>query len=262
MFSVMPDRPNKAAKRFIINVEGKPLKQRTEFTVTNTIKSKVETQTSAKGTIVVRPELKLPEAIREETTSSAKPDQGAEPKKIKIRLSIIKDAPYNPNKANTELSQKKLKEKKKETKTKQKKINREGNYNCGRWTQEEHQRFIEAIMKYGNEWKQVQKHVGSRSSTQARSHAQKFFVKIKKSNLLDFNVDFTRNSIKTLHDLANTMNSDEYFNAIKALNCVAFERKNTLKRKQKRDENQLNDSSCFNGDSQNTLYFRYNIILL
>jgi hypothetical protein len=36
---------------------------------------------------------------------------------------------------------------------------------------------------YGKEWRKVQIHVGSRTSTQARSHAQKFFVKIEKKNL-------------------------------------------------------------------------------
>jgi len=50
----------------------------------------------------------------------------------------------------------------------------------GRWTMDEHFRFIEALQQYGKEWKRVQMHVGSRSSTQARSHAQKFFVKLEK----------------------------------------------------------------------------------
>jgi len=53
-------------------------------------------------------------------------------------------------------------------------------FNTGRWQKEEHQTFVEAILKFGNEWKKVQKYVKTRSSTQARSHAQKFFYKIKK----------------------------------------------------------------------------------
>ena len=41
----------------------------------------------------------------------------------------------------------------------------------GRWTREEHFRFLEALKLFGKEWKRVQMHVGTRSSTQARSHA-------------------------------------------------------------------------------------------
>ena len=50
----------------------------------------------------------------------------------------------------------------------------------GRWTREEHFRFLEALKLFCKEWKRVQQHVGTRSSTQARSHAQKFFVKLEK----------------------------------------------------------------------------------
>lgn len=41
---------------------------------------------------------------------------------------------------------------------------------------------------FGKEWRKVQQHVGTRTSTQARSHAQKFFVKLDKKgkNLDDF----------------------------------------------------------------------------
>lgn len=54
-------------------------------------------------------------------------------------------------------------------------------FNTGRWTQEEHLKFIDGILEYGNEWKKVQSLIKTRSSTQARSHAQKFFLRIKKS---------------------------------------------------------------------------------
>lgn len=46
------------------------------------------------------------------------------------------------------------------------------------WYIDEHLKFLEAIQKYGRDWKKVQSHVGTRSSTQSRSHAQKFFKKI------------------------------------------------------------------------------------
>ena len=69
-------------------------------------------------------------------------------------------------------------------------------YNTGRWNEEEHEKFIDGILEYGNEWKSVQRIVKTRSSTQARSHAQKFVLSIKKlmdktnfetkDNLIDF----------------------------------------------------------------------------
>ena len=54
------------------------------------------------------------------------------------------------------------------------------NFQTGKWTEEEHEKFIEGILNYGNEWKKVQQIIKTRSSTQARSHAQKFFLRIKK----------------------------------------------------------------------------------
>lgn len=47
----------------------------------------------------------------------------------------------------------------------------------GRWTKQEKLRFTEAIEKYGKNWKKVGAYVGTRSATQIRSHAQKFFPK-------------------------------------------------------------------------------------
>lgn len=111
-----------------------------------------------------------------------------------------------------------------------KKGRREGNFNTGRWTSEEHNRFIEALLKYGNEWKSVQKHVGSRSSTQARSHAQKFFVKIGKTKVGNMNLDFANNSLKSLNQMANNLDNEQLSNAISMLNKMVYDKsKNTDK---------------------------------
>ena len=59
-------------------------------------------------------------------------------------------------------------------------INNNSQFHTGRWTEEEHRKFIDGILEYGNEWKKVQQIIKTRSSTQARSHAQKFFLRVKK----------------------------------------------------------------------------------
>ena len=59
-------------------------------------------------------------------------------------------------------------------------MDNEDQKNCGRWTDEEHERFLEALTLYGKNWSKVHKHVGTRSSAQTRSHAQKYFNKLMK----------------------------------------------------------------------------------
>lgn len=81
------------------------------------------------------------------------------------------------------------------------------NFNEGRWTVDEHRRFIEAILKHGNDWKNVQNHIKTRSSTQSRSHSQKFFLKIKNYDLFDFKN--RKPCISSLNELAKNLNNKE-----------------------------------------------------
>lgn len=46
-------------------------------------------------------------------------------------------------------------------------------YATGRWTEKEHYLFLLAVRDHGRDWKKIEEYVKSRSSTQARSHAQK-----------------------------------------------------------------------------------------
>ena len=50
-------------------------------------------------------------------------------------------------------------------------------YNTGRWTDQEHEDFIKGLRSYGKNWDMLAYSVKTRSATQVRSHAQKFFLK-------------------------------------------------------------------------------------
>jgi SHAQKYF class myb-like DNA-binding protein len=50
---------------------------------------------------------------------------------------------------------------------------------CRYWTEEEHQRFLDALQTVGpKDVKAIASFVGSRSATQVRTHAQKYFLKL------------------------------------------------------------------------------------
>lgn len=66
------------------------------------------------------------------------------------------------------------------------KTSKQSTIHNGRWTHDEHIRFIEALRLYGKDWNKVQDHIGTRTSAQTRSHAQKYFNKLcKKGNMRD-----------------------------------------------------------------------------
>ncbi|RHZ32867.1 hypothetical protein DYB37_003936 [Aphanomyces astaci] len=50
----------------------------------------------------------------------------------------------------------------------------------GRWTSEEHERFLSGFRQHGHKWKRVQMVVRSRTVTQVRTHAQKYLLKLQK----------------------------------------------------------------------------------
>ena len=121
----------------------------------------------------------------------------------------------------------------------------------GRWTKEEHNRFIEAIIKFGNDWKKVQKYVSTRTSTQARSHAQKFLLKLRNSDFFKKkNIDRNLSWAKTIQFIKNNFTNEELENILKNVHCNINNYNCNKKIKGKKIKlNKLNsDSTEFNSD--------------
>lgn len=49
------------------------------------------------------------------------------------------------------------------------------------WSDEEHDKFLEALQLFDRDWKKIEAFVGSKTVIQIRSHAQKYFLKVQKS---------------------------------------------------------------------------------
>ena len=60
------------------------------------------------------------------------------------------------------------------------KLEENSNGNNGRWEKKEHLRFLAGCLLYKNNWKKVETYVRTRTSTQIRSHAQKYLKKLEK----------------------------------------------------------------------------------
>lgn len=72
----------------------------------------------------------------------------------------------------------------------------------GRWTEEEHERFLDALRQYGKDWHMIARQVGTRHVTNIRAHAQKFLLKLVKvvENPADHKSDEVETS-KIFYDL-------------------------------------------------------------
>ncbi|CAJ1941095.1 unnamed protein product [Cylindrotheca closterium] len=66
--------------------------------------------------------------------------------------------------------------------TPNKKQRRKFKEGCGHWTDAEHEAFLEALDKFGRKWTKIASTIPTRSTSQVRSHAQKYFDKLKRGH--------------------------------------------------------------------------------
>ena len=92
------------------------------------------------------------------------------------------------------------------------------NINDGRWTEDERNKFIQGISLYGINWKKVKSLIPTRTAVQVRSHAQKFFYKMKSCKDDSLGIDFTLSSINNVKDMINQIkNINPHYNVINVL---------------------------------------------
>ena len=77
----------------------------------------------------------------------------------------------------------------------------------GRWKFKEHMQFLEGLDKYGVNWKKIYPLIKTRTCDQIRSHAQKFFLKLKQVKDEQLGIDFTSDNINSIRDMINNIRS-------------------------------------------------------
>ena len=77
----------------------------------------------------------------------------------------------------------------------------------GRWKFKEHMLFLEGLDKYGVNWKKIYPLIKTRTCDQIRSHAQKFFLKLKQVKDEQLGIDFTSDNINSIRDMINNIRS-------------------------------------------------------
>ena len=142
--------------------------------------------------------------------------------------------------------------------------------NEGRWSKEEHDKFLEGIVLYGINWKKVKTLIGTRTSIQVRSHAQKFFYKMKTCKDENLGIDFTLNSISNIRDMINQIkNHNSNLNIINVFKFLTYKCDNLEKSRKKivaknnknfdfNQKNELNNQSNIINLKENCSYMKDN----
>ena len=106
--------------------------------------------------------------------------------------------------------------------------------NEGRWSEEEHEKFLEGIVLYGINWKKVKTLIETRTLMQVRSHAQKFFNKMKVCKNEDLGIDFTSSTVCNIRDMIKQIkNINSNYNIINVFKYLTHKCDNIEKSRKK-----------------------------
>jgi len=79
----------------------------------------------------------------------------------------------------------------------------------GYWDKYEHNRFIEALYLYNCKWHKIQAYLKVRSYKQIRSHAQKFYLKLKSFEDKKLGLNFTSPNVDNLNQIIKIIKEKE-----------------------------------------------------
>ena len=132
----------------------------------------------------------------------------------------------------------------------------------GRWSMKEHIYFLEILDKFGANWKKANAMIPNRTGVQIRTHANKFFKKLKKYKHEDLGIDFTSDSIKNLKDMIDhikNVNSELSVFKIFLINSqnndnnkkIKSEETEETKDKESKDDNDIIENDKYQNNDKN-----------
>ncbi len=130
----------------------------------------------------------------------------------------------------------------------------ETKFNEGRWSYDEQLKFIIGISKDGTNWKKIKNSISTRSLAQIRSHAQKFYNRLKLCKCDKLGIDFTSDEIQGIKDMIHHIRSiNKNYDIAKIF--LFFSNKLNIENKEEKstDENYLENFSKEENENENSL---------
>ena len=133
----------------------------------------------------------------------------------------------------------------------------------GYWTKSDHKKFLDGLYLYDCDWKKIQSYIKNRTYGQVRSHAQKFYLKLKTFKDEELGLDFTTPNVKNLSDVIKIikekeLNSKNYAKLLHIISKQLSFGKNIFPKEQKSSANVAQTNQPNNNESKNNNIYYFN----